>query len=285
MKLPEFESKYPTKLDKDSLSNTEWIKQRTLELYSYLPQTTLEERAKYTDIRDEVIYLNYNFFKYIANTKCIVSSSITNEDKVQSAILHFCEHWTKFMFTPKYRSDLSFTSFFTLRIKECIHRECSDVKRSTRRPLLIKIGNQINKYWSDVTYEDLKNANLTPQEMRAAESIFQVANKVDLSTVSLYRPANNVEYDGIEELYSDEYDSLEDLIIHEMIEQESKLDDSYLLKMANLYTIPFEELVKARPNAEEKLKAKLTNSIYISENFRNYNEDVYYGPENDMMEG
>lgn len=285
MKLPDIESKYPTKLDKDKLSNTEWIKQRTLELYSYLPQTSLEDRAKYTDIRDEVIFLNYNFFKYIANTKYIVNSSISNEDKVQSAILHFCEHWTKFMFTPKYRNDLSFTSFFTLRIKECIQRECSDIKQSMRRPLLMKIGSQINKYWSDVTYEDLKNVTLSPQQMKQAESIFQANNNVDLSTVSLYRPANNVEYDGIEELYSDEYDSLEDLIIHEMIEQESKLDDSYLLKMANLYTIPFEDLLKARPNAEEKLKAKLTNSIYISENFRNYNEDVYYGSENDMMEG
>lgn len=272
--MDNFESKYPTKLDKDSMTNSEWIKQRTLELYSYLPQTSLEDRAKYTDIRDEVIFLNYNFFRYIANTKYIVNTSISVEDKLQSAILHFCEHWTKFMFTPKYRSDLSFTSFFTLRIKECIQRECSDIKQSVRRPLLMKIGNQLNKYWSEVTYDDLKKVNLTPQEMKCAESIFQANNNADLSTISIYRPANNIEYDSIDTLYSDEYDSLEDLIIHEMIEQESKLSDSFLLEMSNMYTIPYEDLIKARPNAEAKLKAKLEDSIAITENFRNYNENI-----------
>ena len=52
------DAKYPTKLDKNSLSKEEWRKLRTIELYDYLPQTTLEERFKYTDIRDAVIDLN-----------------------------------------------------------------------------------------------------------------------------------------------------------------------------------------------------------------------------------
>ena len=56
------DTKYPTKLNKDSMTKEEWRKERTIELYDYLPQTTLEERRTYTDIRDAVIELNYTFF-------------------------------------------------------------------------------------------------------------------------------------------------------------------------------------------------------------------------------
>ena len=106
------ESKWPTKLDKDKLSKQEWVKLRTLELYDYLPQTTLEERYTYTDIRDEIIELNYTFFGYVATHTYINNSSISYEDKFQSALLHFCTMWHKFRFAPKYRTDLSFAVFF-----------------------------------------------------------------------------------------------------------------------------------------------------------------------------
>ena len=71
------ESKWPTHLDKSKLSNAEWVKLRTLELYDYLPQTSLEERYTYTDIRDEVIELNYAFFGYVATHTFINNSSIS----------------------------------------------------------------------------------------------------------------------------------------------------------------------------------------------------------------
>ena len=73
--------------------------------------------------------------------------------------------------------------------------------------------------------------------------------------------------DGIDSIYTEQYDKLEDLIIHEMIEQESKLDDSYLLKMSNMYGIPYCELEKARPIGEQKLKYQLEESIDIKEAF------------------
>jgi hypothetical protein len=52
-----------------------------------------------------------------------------------------------------------------------------------------------------------------------------------------------------------------------MIEQESKLDDEYLLKMAQLYDIPFAELVKARPIGEQKLKDQLEEYMDIKDTF------------------
>ena len=91
----EIDRKYPSKLDKNSMSDTDYRKERTLELYSYLPQTTLEERATYTDIRDAVFELNYKFFGYLASHHYIANNYSSYEDKFNSAGLHFLEMWHK----------------------------------------------------------------------------------------------------------------------------------------------------------------------------------------------
>lgn len=279
--------KYPSKLEPLSENATkkqrnEWVKLRTLELYSYLPQTTLEERDTYRDIRDEIIELNDSFFWYIARSKTIINQTVTVSDKYQSAILHFMNNrlWAKFMFSPehetktnrRYRTDLAFTSFFKPRITECMERELNNVGWSLRRSLCIKAGEQLGKKGTEVTYEDLANVHLPYNEMEALKSIFCTMNDADINDVSLYKPASTIVTDTIEELYNDEYDSIEDLIIHEMIEREKKLEDSYLLKMSQLYGIPFDELLKARPTAEEKLKRELEDTIYVQDAFTYSNE-------------
>ncbi len=71
------DEKYPSKLDRNSMSAEEYRKQRTIELYDYLPQTSLEERFKYRDIRDAIIDLNYTFCGYIATHTFINNSSIS----------------------------------------------------------------------------------------------------------------------------------------------------------------------------------------------------------------
>jgi hypothetical protein len=58
-----------------------------------------------------------------------------------------------------------------------------------------------------------------------------------------------------------------------MIEQECILDDVKILKMAELYGIPFEELKKAQPIGEEKLRKNLEDSIAIQETFES---DIEY---------
>lgn len=271
---------YPTKLDKNSLSSTDWIKFRTIELYDYLPQTTLEERASYTDIRDEIIFLNDNFFWYIAKTKYINNQTASVEDKYQSAICHFINHdlWAKFRFTPKegkqYRTDLAFTSFFKPRITECMAREFDNVRWTLRRSLCMKAGEQLGKYWSEVTYEDIAKVKLPPDQMESLRSIFCTMNNADVNDVSIYKPASTIVEDRIEDLYNDEYNSTEDLIIHEMLEREEKLEDSFLLKMSELYGIPYNELVAARPGAEEKLKKQLEEAISVQEAF-NFSDEYF----------
>lgn len=290
----EFVSEYPSKLeyvpkDAPKKQRNEWIKLRTLELYSYLPQTTLEERDSYHDIRNEIVELNDNFFWYIARSKTIINQSVTVYDKYQSAILHFMNNrlWAKFMFSPEhetesnrgYRTDLAFTSFFKPRITECMERELNNVGWSLRRSLCMKAGEQLGKKGTEVTYEDLANVHLPYNEMEALMSIFCTMNNADINDVSLYKPASAVVSDSIDELYTDEYDSIEDLIVHEMLEREKKLEDSYLLKMSQMYSIPYDELVKARPIAEEKLKRELEETIYVQETFNYSNEFFADGDE------
>lgn len=286
----DYESSYPSKLeyvpeDAPKKQRNEWIKLRTLELYSYLPQTTLEERDKYHDIRDEVLMLNDSFFWYIARSKIIINQTVTVEDKYQSAVLHFMNNclWAKFMFSPEqtdeknrgYRTDLAFSSFFKPRITECMERELNNVGWSLRRSLCMKAGEQLGKNGSEVTYDDLANVNLPYNEMEALKSIFCTMSNADINDISLYKPASTIVKDSIEELYNDEYDSIEDLLIHEMLEKESLLEDGFLLKMSQMYCIPYDELVKARPGAEAKLRKELEEKISIQEAFDCYTDDMY----------
>lgn len=266
-----YHSSIPTKLDYTNMKKNDWIKARTQELYDLLPQTTLEEREKYTDIRDEIIELNYSFFGYIAKNTYVTDPMATYEDKLQSAIMNFCQMWVKYKFAPEYRTDLSFSVFFKPRLSECVRRELNTIKYSLRRTVCMKAAAQLGKHWGQVTKEDIAKVQLSPQEMQTLESIFstQYDNTYDENNATQSRQST-VEFTttcGIDSIYTENYDNLEDLIVHEMIEQESKLSDSYLLKMSELYDIPYNELIAARPQGEEKLKRQLEESMYIKEAF------------------
>lgn len=264
----EIDKKYPSKLDRTAMSDAEYRKERTLELYSYLPQTTLEERFKYTDIRDAVVELNYKFFGYLASHHYIASNYCSYEDKFQSAAMHFCEMWPKFMFAPKYRTDLSFAVFFKPRITECMERELQEVKYSIRRTLCMKVGEQVGKHWAQVTYEDLKNVNLAPQELASLQAIFGALYTADLDTHSLFTEAEDTAM--VEGSYnSDKYDSLVDMLKHEMVEQEKDLDDQDLLNLAMMIDVPFEKLKKLMPEARESLYNELHLVNDINETFSN----------------
>lgn len=262
-------SNIPTKLDRSSMTEKEWIKARTQELYDMLPLTTLEERMQYTDIRDEIIRLNEKFFGYLAKSKYIADPYVTYEDKVQSAKTAFLEQWAKYKFTPKYRADLSFSVFFMPRISECIGRELNPIKYCLRRTVCMKAAKQVGKHWGKLTKDDLPNIKLPPNEMKILEAIFNGRYNKDL-----YDPDNrnltrdvSSKVDVVDDIYNENYDDVEDLIVHEMIECESKLDDNHLLKMSELYGIPYDELVKARPIGEAKLKKQLEDALFISDTF------------------
>lgn len=260
------ESKWPTHLDRSKLSSDAWVKLRTLELYDYLPQTTLEERSTYTDIRDEIIELNYSFFGYVASHTFINNSSVSYEDKFQSALLHFCTMWHKFKFAAKYRTDLSFAVFFKPRIGECIERELNEVKYSLRRTLCMEAGAQLGKHWGQVKYEDLKDVNLSPDKMQSLQAIFGTMYWADIETHALFI-ASDKRVSSEDELYSDEYNDEMGLLIHEMVLQEKRLDDSDLLHISIVQDIPFHVLKSMIPEAERVLKRRLHDAVDIQEQF------------------
>ena len=272
-----YQSSVATQLDKSKMSKKEYAKARTQELYDALPLTTLKERNSYTDIRDEIIELNYSFFGYVAKETYVTDPLVTYDDKMQSALLNFCDMWAKYKFTPKYRADLSFAVFFKPRLMECIKREFNVIKYSLRRSVCMKAAAQLGKKWGEVSKEDIPYVKLSPEEMRILEAIFstQYDSTYEDANVSKNKSPLNSDFIvpyGIDGIYTENYDNLEDLIVHEMIEMECKLDNGYLLKMAEMYGIPYQELLKARPLGEQKLKSQLEEVIDIQEVFTSESE-------------
>ena len=263
------DTKYPSKLERNALTEAEFRKLRTIELYDYLPQTTLEERKTFTDIRDAVIEMNYTFFGYIASHKFVNNSFISYEDKFQSALFHFCEMWEKYRFiTDRYRTDVAFGVFFKPRITECMERELDEVKYSLRRTLCMEVGDQLGKHWAKVTYEDLSDPNvkLSGDKMASLQAMFGSMYVADLETHAMFIKSDEKPIDS-SDLYSDNYDSLTDMLIHEMVEQERDLTDKDLKKLADLLGLSIEKLQALMPAAKEKLYKTLTDRIELHETF------------------
>lgn len=263
------DSKYPTKLDRKALGEAEYRKQRTIELYDYLPQTNLEERRTYVDIRDAVIEMNYTFFGYIASHKFVNNSFISYEDKFQSALSHFCEMWEKYRFvTNRYRTDVAFGVFFKPRITECMEREFDEVKYSLRRTLCMEVGQQLGKHWAKVTYEDLSDPRVTlsGDKMASLQAMFGSMYVADLETHAMFIQSEEHHIDS-SDLYSDEYESLTDLLIHEMVELERMLTEKDLRNISTLLDIPYERLEGVFDEAKVKLHNTLIDRIDIQDTF------------------
>ena len=249
----------------DKISSNDYIKKRTLELYDQLPQEK-EARQARTDVRDEVIELNYSFFGYVAKTTFINNPSVTYEDKLQSALCHFCECWWWYKWAERYRTDLSFSVFFKPRIGEMIERELNEVKYSIRRSLCMEAGEQLGKHWGQVKYDDLKEVNLPPDKMNSLKAIFGSMYIADLETHSLFLPSQEKIPSVLDEL-NDNYDSLQDLLIHEMIDAERRLTDNDLRNIAEMYSLDFDKLRKELRGAEARLYRLLTDHLDLSSVF------------------
>lgn len=245
------------------------IKRKTIELYDSLSQD-LETRKKQTDIRDQIIELNYTFFGYIASNKFINNTSVTYEDKLQSALMHFCECWWMYRFNGDathrgYRSDLSFAVFFKLRVEEMMERELNEVKYSIRRTLCMEVGQQLGKHWGQVKYEDLSKVDLPADKMNSLKAIFGTLYMADLETHEMFIPAPTYHLENEFENLSDEYDTVEDLLIHDMIYLEEKLTDKKLKEMSEMYQIDFSILKEALPRAERVLYERLKKSLELKD--------------------
>ena len=250
------------------MTKNEYIKQRTRELYLQLPQDKIE-RMRRTDIRDEVFELNLTFFGYIASHTYVNNTAVTYEDKFQSACMHFCEIWWQYLWQGDedhrgYRQDLSFSVFFKPRIGEMIGRELNTVKYSVRRSLCMEVGKMVGKHWAKVTYEDLfdPRVKLDPDKMASLKVIFCVASPADIEDYMIYVEAQKPD-NSIESLLSDDYDSVEELLVQEMIETGDKITDKQLQEMSEIYQINIKELREKLPLAEQILYHKLKNNMDI----------------------
>lgn len=254
------------------------IKQRTLDLYASLPMNKAD-RMLHTEVRDEVIDLNYSFFGYVATSTFINNSSITYEDKLQSALMHFCECWWWYKWDgtgdPKhkgYRQDLSFTSFYKLRIGEMIERELNEVKYSVRRDLCMEAGKQLGKHWGKVTYDDLKHVEFESDKqgktnkLASLKAIFGSMYIADLETHALFTPDTRQKTSIIDEL-NDNYNTIEEFLIREMIDNEGRLTDDDLKKLSNDFQIPYDELHRCLPKAEKMLHDMLVDKVDINSAF------------------
>lgn len=251
----------------EKLSNAE-IKKRTIELYDMLPDDEEGRKAR-IDIRDKVIELNYTTFGYIAKHKNIKNNMVTYEDKFQSAVLHFCECWWKFRWKGHYRTDLSFMTFFVPRIGEMMERELYEVKYSVERSLKMEVANQLDKHWSKVTYDDLSNPklHLPIDKLNSLKAVLGILYTADLEDHMLYIPGP-VEYNSEFENLDDNYDSIEEMLVREMVERETTLDDEVLMQISDMYSVDIKLLKAKLPIAEKLLYTRLKSNIELTDTFR-----------------
>ena len=258
-------------IEDEKYSTNDKVKAETIRLYDSLSQV-LEVRKNQLNVRDKVIELNYSFFGYVASHTFINNSSVTYEDKFQSAVMHFCECWWKWRWNGDethrgYRSDLSFSVFFKPRVGEMIERELNEVKYSIRRSLCMEVGNQLGKHWGKVTYEDLSNPNLklSPDKIISLKAIFGSLYNADLDVHSAYIKSTNSVSRLADDI--DKYDSIEGLLMSEMIQTESKISEAKLRQLSDIYNIDINILRDRLPAAYNMLYVKLKKEQELQEMF------------------
>ena len=217
--------------------------------------------------------LNYTFFGFIASHTFVNNTSVSYEDKFQSACMHFCDIWWQYLWKgddthPGYRQDLAFSVFFKPRISEMIGRELNTVKYSIRRSLCMEVGKCVGKHWGKVTYEDLfdPRVNLPADKMASLKAIFSTLCPADIDDYMIYLESPDHDK-SIDRLVRDDYDSIEELLIQEMIATEEKLTDKALVQMSEVYQIDFDELRKALPEAERMLYNRLKSNIDMYDSY------------------
>ena len=234
----------------------EYIKKRTNEIYDALPMDK-EQRIACLKERDEIIDLNYTYFGYIANSTYVDNASY--EDKFQTAIMSFLGMWWKYKWTPKYRADLSFGVFFKPRLSEEVRRYLTSVPYTTKRTVYSKVAKLLGKPWTEITYDDLSKVQLPAKDMLAVQAVLGASAPADLADCELYLHA--IMPDTIDKYQTTAYDSIEELLIQETIDAESKLTNVQLHKIAEMYSLDYSELKALYPKAMETLYKRLHDAL------------------------
>lgn len=238
---------------------------KTLELYNQLPQNK-SERMNRHDIRDKIIELNYSLFHYIAAHTYIKNVSVDYEDKLQCGLYHFCRIWWMYKWDGtggngrSYRDDLSFATFFKPRISSLIRNDLQEISYTTRRTTLIKIGNILNKKWTEVTLEDLDKVTISTIDMNIARMVLDPNYRVSFDYEMLFyaQQTQNTSYTIPN---PEEYNGIEEMLIHETIEKEDRLTNKELKHLAEILELNYKELIEIYPKALDILTQRLKDSI------------------------
>lgn len=252
-------------------------KEKTKLLYESLPQDKCQRMSR-LDIRDQVIELNYHFFEYVASHTYVKNRFSEYEDRLQTCLLSFCSIWWKYLWdgtgddtSNGFRTDLAFTTFFKPRLSEMIDRELTEVKYHVYRTLKIKAANQVGKHWSKLEYEDLSKVNLPADDMLALKAIFKSDYTSSIDDQQYLLASSDANSGNLLEdiLDNNEYNSVCEFLIQEIVRKEDILTDRDLSALSTMYGIPISDLQLYLPSAYAKLQHALEEKLMYRDTMLN----------------
>ena len=159
-----------------------------------------------------------------------------------------------------YRNDLSFATFFKPRLSSLIRNDLQEISYTTRRTTLIKIGNLLNKKWTEVVLEDLEKVEISPIDMNIARMVLDPNCRINFDYEMTFY-SQEMQDSSYTMSNSDEYDSIEEMLIHETIEKGDKLTSKELRHLAEILELNYKELIEIYPKTLDILTQRLKDSI------------------------
>ena len=150
-----------------------------------------------------------------------------------------------------------------------IERELNEVKYSIRRSLCMEVGAQVGKHWGQVKYEDLSDPrlHLPVEKMDSLKAIFGTLYIADLDKHEPFLTSEDIPSIELTSLSSDNYDTIEELLMREMIDREHKLTDSDIFKICDMYGLDSKTVKSKLKTAETMLYNRLHTSMNVRETF------------------
>ena len=124
----------------------------------------------------------------------------------------------------------------------------------------MKVAEQLHKTWGDVNYDDLAKVQLPEDDIIALKAILGTPHPMDISELGMFLEDSRPAY-GIDKYQTYKFNSTEELLIQEMIEQEAPITDKQLKYMSELYGITYIELKTALPKAMKMLHDRLIENL------------------------
>lgn len=123
----------------------------------------------------------------------------------------------------------------------------------------MKVASQLGKKWTEVEFDDIKYVDLPQKDILALKAILGSTMPDDISN---YESLIGEEDSGsIDKYQTVEYNSIDEMLIQEMIEHESKLTDKDLRYLADMLCLDFDMLKRRLPHAMNTLYKRLKANL------------------------